>query len=870
MRATTSLLPAVALFIVVLNSGCYQNRIPPKRISGVVREKDDGSLIGGAIVVLEKNQGGVWTPVANVSAQTTNDLGYFSFRVKDLRGSAFIRPTRSALRAEPRWKRKLKRDEAFYRKGAFRLHVTRDFNGLVSEDIIQPSEYVPFNDAYVNDTSVHDPFDKDRFADMHYHISMRAHNALGQRMYDKDLLAQGRHELALWNKNHRKLRVLYHGKWRRPYKVKYYWLKHVDGPVVRKKWRKRHDIMKLLFEGRLVRPKGSNNSMVHFSQATLPHTKSGHVYLGYNGISPFEHNLADGPTKRLVSRHLKSGVEQDFLERIGGEGKQGSIDPWDNPITHWENFNAEYHLFSGQEHGPHGFNWSVLNTGADVQGAGRDTPHLVAVLEGSHVLQHEIFPNDVNYDIARRTDQEQVDIADHIVDLPWASIPPPMHVVRGELEKMHRILRDKLLSGVNDYPVAPLANKYYRDLVDTLLMADVIGNLNDLKSAPALQRPPVKMVTVAHLSYNGMMGHAPALDDGKWPAKLIAQRVYNIRVSSDPAYLRQWRGLFFTVPGPNAFGKRLMRELVHHKPRSILLDLKHCDLATREWFYDSLMVRKNLPDVPPICSHCALTGLPIKYGSPFNDEYSVLRSASATTFYPFGINLYDEEVLRIHRHKGIIGLPLEERVLGGYVNPLKNWRTPLTRRGYIKDPRWERRIHRRAQLRRWFRREIHQLSPVRPAMANALLDTRTTMLEAPGFTPKAKHEERITRADFMSAEPFMQNLFRLVDLIMDDPKNRHDDYPPVQRAWEYPWWHVCIGSDLDGLIDPIDICATADRYPYFKRRLKVLIPLFLEWRRFEYPDMRGFKDYFAAPEDIDRALDLLFYESLRDFTTRNM
>ncbi|HEX2616465.1 MAG TPA: hypothetical protein VHL57_02930, partial [Flavobacteriales bacterium] len=455
--------------------------------------------------------------------------------------------------------------------------------------------------------------------------------------------------------------------------------------------------------------------------------------------------------------------------------------------------------------------------------------------------------------------------------------------------------------------------------------------------------PSIKMVTLSHLSYNGMTGHAPALDDGGVLSSIIAQKVYNIRVSEDPSYLKQWRGLFFTVPGPNVFGKAVMRGLLDTaNGHRILVDLKHSDLMTRKYFYDSLMVSVDGTDtIPPICSHCAVTGLSEVYGSPFNNEYSLLKAPFTTTFYPFGINLYDEEIVRIHRNGGIIGLPLEQRVLGGYVNKRTEWALPLKRNGdlskkldtsarriayqqrYLRHLRYFARLvsmeerrpnrHRHARMKEHRRDRMREDAFVRERSHGA---ARKALYQAMIFSEERLHvtddtvwlgwmkdrmahiidsvdadtaladllrkrkwtrtDRRVldaTAADYISAEPFLQNLFYILDRILDNTASYAGDVRPDARE---AWRCVCIGSDLDGLIDPIDICSTAGMYPYFRERLLQFIPIFLRFRldQFDRGTMlqgrpRSLEDYFPPGFTPTDALDMLFYTSLRDFTVKH-
>ena len=120
--------------------------------------------------------------------------------------------------------------------------------------------------------------------------------------------------------------------------------------------------------------------------------------------------------------------------------------------------------------------------------------------------------------------------------------------------------------------------------------------------------------------------------------------------------------------------------------------------------------------------------------------------------------------------------------------------------------------------------------------------------------------------EYLSADPFMRNLFQIVDIAEEtkggDRKNA--------------WKNICLGSDLDGLIDPIDICPTASQYTDFKAKLHVMIPLFLHIRKeFEIRDQvrdteyLELSDYFDTSFKIDTALNMVFYTNLKDFTVRN-
>ncbi|MBL0045648.1 MAG: hypothetical protein IPP33_15000 [Flavobacteriales bacterium] len=390
---------------------------------------------------------------------------------------------------------------------------------------------------------------------------MRAQNALGPHLYDNAMSTNGDISHILWYKSIRGLLVPRKGRWHKPHSLTHADLVRANNPGKYPSWKRRIGEVRYLLEGSAVHAPRGNNSMRHYSQATLTNTEQGQVFLGFNAISPFEQNLNNTATKRFMSKKLKTGIEQSWLARLGNK------DNCPPRITHWENFKKEYEMFAAHDLSYNAIDWRHLVKGSDLN---TDTqPSMVAVLEGGHVLQHLIFPNDVSYDLEHRTRTEEKTLVERLLD-PQVSRPtygrmhsPEVQAMLAKLGPAHAAFmaldylpRPRPATWASDLRGA---ENLERSLVDELLLLDLRQRVAELKH---LKGPPVKMVVVSHLSYNGMMGPAPALDDGGFLSAILAQKVYNIRVSEDRSYLRQWRGLFFTVPGVNKFGSALMRELL--------------------------------------------------------------------------------------------------------------------------------------------------------------------------------------------------------------------------------------------------------------------------------------------------------------------
>ena len=160
----------------------------------------------------------------------------------------------------------------------------------------------------------------------------------------------------------------------------------------------------------------------------------------------------------------------------------------------------------------------------------------------------------------------------------------------------------------------------------------VLGNLETLKS---WEHKPF-FVTVAHHFWNHICGHAPSLTG-------VITRVTD-----------QDEGLEtgFTTLGI----KVLERMLDNTGGGRILPDIKHMSSAAREEYYAFLDGGgPGYSDVPLIISHGACNGL-----RSSSDPIPV-HPESAGVLNPVSINFYDEELVRLARSGGIIGLQLDER-----------------------------------------------------------------------------------------------------------------------------------------------------------------------------------------------------------------
>ncbi|MCS6789777.1 MAG: membrane dipeptidase [Bacteroidia bacterium] len=218
----------------------------------------------------------------------------------------------------------------------------------------------------------------------------------------------------------------------------------------------------------------------------------------------------------------------------------------------------------------------------------------------------------------------------------------------------------------------------------------------------------VHMITLMHMVYNHLGTPARALELRGITALL-------------PDPYRSLRGMG-SYRGLTGYGTFFVEEAYR---QGILIDVKHCDYATRQEIYE---IAQDY-GMPVIASHVAASGHSRNIRPKRGDTPRYrLRSFS---FNPWDINLHDEDLLAIARSRGLIGIILDERILAG------------------------------EQLLRAVRAgEIHPL------------------------------------------EPFYQQVRYIYTTLI------HQGIDPLTAIST-----LCIGSDFDGFIDPIDAVPTVLEYP---------------------------------------------------------
>lgn len=286
-----------------------------------------------------------------------------------------------------------------------------------------------------------------------------------------------------------------------------------------------------------------------------------------------------------------------------------------------------------------------------------------------------------------------------------------------------------------------------RDIDQPANWANAGANITAVKK---WDHPPF-YISLGHHFYNAVCTHAMSLTGipGKQLDQSIGMRERNVAKSD--GYPDG-----FTVLGIQVV-QLLLRKNANE--RRILIDVKHMSVNSRNQYYQMLDTTFAGEDIPVICSHGGID-----------------------LFYPFDVNMSWTDIQRIYDSSGLMGIELDERILGKFKNPAND---------YINN----------------------SARPVTAAELDAYYVWRQI--------------EKIAEYAF---------------------QNGHDDNP---------WKCLCLGSDYDGLINPLDSFRRADQLP-------MLYELLLQHANRYFSSGRNMIPA-SAEFSPERIVEMFMYENARVF-----
>ncbi|MDB5203031.1 MAG: hypothetical protein JWQ27_2440 [Ferruginibacter sp.] len=296
--------------------------------------------------------------------------------------------------------------------------------------------------------------------------------------------------------------------------------------------------------------------------------------------------------------------------------------------------------------------------------------------------------------------------------------------------------------------------------------------------------------------------------------------------------------LFYpTGSGLTTWGKNIIKKLYD---KGIFIDLKHMSFYARTQLV-ALRSQIGFQDMPLICTHAGLTGChsdqrykflntrPKRSGGTWRIRHHKLRGLIPNTAFNLSsINLYDDEILRILRSKGLIGISLDQRILG----------FPMESVAYqLNDLPYDQEYIADAEDDIFFR-----------GFANPE--------DIPFYIPKddvLSGDEAQVHGEMSYEYHYYYFLNQVFHILAVAKRNGVS----VREAGS----RICIGSDFDGLINALDCCTTVAQYEEFKNYLRQILtrrPKFWQGLAVKKTDL-----------DVDELLDGIFFTNAYQFLETN-
>ena len=227
-----------------------------------------------------------------------------------------------------------------------------------------------------------------------------------------------------------------------------------------------------------------------------------------------------------------------------------------------------------------------------------------------------------------------------------------------------------------------------------------------------------------------------------------------------------------------------------------------------------------------------------------------IDTAKAGWYYPWSINLYDEEIIEIYKSDGIIGLMFDPRQLGAYMRNYKinNYQHTIEKK--FEDAYKQFKIE-NARVFTELRLDSNDIDAMGYKKSEALIRNWFYIID---LIKKQEEKERYYR----DSANYNVNLTELKyqQFVKPIPKN-----DPQKDPWET----VAIGGDFDGLVDPIDLAPTVSYIPLLRTRLVIYVYLFARIHYAEFHDQITGLPLITSIEDSKEKVAKLFYSNGQNF-----
>lgn len=304
-------------------------------------------------------------------------------------------------------------------------------------------------------------------------------------------------------------------------------------------------------------------------------------------------------------------------------------------------------------------------------------------------------------------------------------------------------------------------------------------------------------MTIAHFYNNLLCGHAKSYPDKSFLG--IIKKLFDQGV-----YLNE---------GINDLGEEVIDFLLDRRNgRRVLIDIKHMSAKARLRYYE--MIKEKKEKIPIICSHGAANGMPKTVDTTDNSSFEKENSY----FSRWSINLSNEDFIEIIKSDGIFGLVIHEGRMPG-----KNLVDFLAQ----KKKRLRRFIKRMEKCLDRLRTELRSSSPNNDIIEILQKDILLIREKMKPLNDELKKEY---------CRLILSHIFHFVKVAHKENLN----------GWEF----LCLGTDFDGIMNPLDAYNKSDDFPTLFNDLKLYLEMPIKLGDVESLNL-GLQDGFLVTYDSD-------------------
>lgn len=333
--------------------------------------------------------------------------------------------------------------------------------------------------------------------------------------------------------------------------------------------------------------------------------------------------------------------------------------------------------------------------------------------------------------------------------------------------------------------------------------------------------------------------------------QFLATHAFGMKMLKHPSFFPFGNGI--TNLGYEVIEKCYSMTNDKNEYRPVLVDIKHLGLKSRQDLYSfrkSLISKnKKYETIPLIASHIGVTGYTnnewknaLKRNSCKVYNYEGARSVSIEmdkkncgkwgsfvnndfTFNPWSINLMDEDITEILNSNGILGMSLDVRILGFQ----SEYGISLTSENeYVSTA------------------DFHTHFP-QITVKNLPADTMEAMISENESWLIPTKEDRHPLS-------FCFNIIHIIQVGL------------LKTEVEEPWKHICLGSDFDGLIEPLKISPDISSLEELEFNMLKWLPV----AELAYINQNGGKSIIAekSTAELKKLVRGIMYENGKTFIQR--